>query len=43
MKQYVIKITGKETEKVPLSRCLPPETGCGCINTPHGGRNLIGI
>ena len=29
---------GKGTKKVPLSRCIPPETGSGRINAPHGGR-----
>ena len=32
---------GKGNKKVPLSRCSPPDTGSGCINTPHGGRNPI--
>lgn len=33
--------TGKGAKKeAPLSRCIPPETGSGRINAPHGGRNL---
>ena len=27
---------GERTKKSSAPRCLPPETGCGCINTPHG-------
>lgn len=23
-------------KKSSAPRCLPPESGCGCINTPHG-------
>jgi len=49
MKQYVIKRREREllpkirkpiNKKVPLSRCIPPWTGSGRINAPHGGRNL---
>ena len=34
---------GKGNKKVPLSRCCTPWQGRGCINTPHGGRNLYNI
>ena len=32
-----------QKKKVPLSRCLPPETGSGRINAPHGGRYYIAL
>ena len=32
-----------QKKKVPLSRCLPPDSGCGRINAPHGGRYYIAL
>ena len=32
-----------QKKKVPLSRCIPPETGSGRINAPHGGRYYIAL
>lgn len=28
-------------KKSSAPRCLPPETGCGCINTPHGAEPYL--
>ena len=39
----LVEIREGYKKKVPLSRCLPPETGCGRINAPHGGRYYIAL